>query len=123
MYEIKTELEISAAHQLDLDYESPCSNLHGHNWRVVIHCVANELNQNGMVADFAHIKSKIKKQFDHRFLNEVFPLNPTAENIARYIGETLNADKTLLNPDHGAYCNCVEVEETPGNIASWSVVK
>ena len=120
MYKIKTVIEISAAHRLVLNYDSPCSNLHGHNWQIVIHCSAKDLDQNGMVADFALLKRKIKDVFDHRYLNEVLPLNPTAENIARYIGELLNRDPSLLDPERGAFCDCVEVEETPGNIASWS---
>ena len=120
MYKIKTVIEISAAHKLCLDYDSPCSELHGHNWRIVVHCSAKELNQNGMIADFAHLKRKIKDLFDHRYLNDFLPFNPTAENIARYIGELVNQDSSLIDPERGAICNCVEVEETPGNVASWS---
>ena len=31
MYEIKKTFEIAAAHRLSLDYDSKCTNLHGHN--------------------------------------------------------------------------------------------
>ena len=34
MYEVRKRIEISAAHRLMLDYESKCTNLHGHNWIV-----------------------------------------------------------------------------------------
>ena len=119
MYRIETTIEISAAHKLDLDYESECSKLHGHNWRIVIHCSAKELNQNGMIIDFTHLKRKIKESLDHQYLNVILPFNPTAENIARYIGELVNQDSEFIDPKRGAICDCVEVEETPGNIAIW----
>ncbi|MBR5271649.1 MAG: 6-carboxytetrahydropterin synthase, partial [Clostridia bacterium] len=32
MYEVRKRLEISAAHKLALNYDSKCTNLHGHNW-------------------------------------------------------------------------------------------
>jgi len=31
-------MEIAGAHRLELDYESKCSNLHGHNWIVTVYC-------------------------------------------------------------------------------------
>ncbi|MBQ6659367.1 MAG: 6-carboxytetrahydropterin synthase, partial [Prevotella sp.] len=38
MYYVKKTMEISAAHQLQLDYESKCTNLHGHNWIITVYC-------------------------------------------------------------------------------------
>ena len=63
MYYVKKRLEISAAHNLKLDYESKCENLHGHNWIIVIYCRSEELDKNGMVLDFTVIKKKIKEKF------------------------------------------------------------
>ena len=99
MYTVIKRLEISAAHSLSLTYESKCSNLHGHNWIVTVYCRAKELDENGMVTDFSHIKQNIQGQLDHKNLNEVLPLNPTAENIARWICEQIPA------------CYKVEVQE------------
>jgi len=82
-------MEISACHHLNLSYESKCSNLHGHNWIVTIYCKAEELNEDGMVLDFAHIKQSIHGYLDHGNLNELLPFNPTAENIARWITEQI----------------------------------
>lgn len=104
MYYITKTLEISAAHHLKLDYESKCTHLHGHNWKIKIFCKAKKLNQNGMVCDFTHIKS-IVNQLDHRNLNDILPFNPTAENIAHWLTEQI--------PN----CYRAEVQESEGNMA------
>lgn len=85
MYFIKKTFEISASHQLKLPYDSKCTQLHGHNWIVTIYCKARELNADGMVVDFTHLKQLIRDRLDHANLNEILPFNPTAENIARWI--------------------------------------
>lgn len=85
MYFIKKTFEISASHQLKLSYVSKCTQLHGHNWVVTIYCKARELNADGMVVDFTHLKQLIRDRLDHANLNEILPFNPTAENIARWI--------------------------------------
>lgn len=105
MYYVKTTMEISAAHRLTLDYESKCTQLHGHNWLITVYCKSQELNANGMVVDFTVIKRMIKGRLDHKVLNDVLPCNPTAENIARWI-----CDQIPL-------CYKVEVQENHGNVA------
>ncbi|MDY2986297.1 MAG: 6-carboxytetrahydropterin synthase QueD [Peptoniphilus sp.] len=110
MFKIKKTLEISAAHKLDLNYESKCQNLHGHNWIVNIYCESENLDENGMVYDFTHIKNKIHKRLDHVYLNDVIPYNPTAENIAKWIADEI-----------GEKCYMVEVQESEGNVAIYEV--
>lgn len=89
MYYVKKRLEISASHKLCLSYESKCQNLHGHNWIIYVYCKSEELNKDGMVFDFTHIKKEISDKLDHQNLNEVLDFNPTAENIAKWIVDTL----------------------------------
>lgn len=105
MYDIKKRLEISASHSLSLSYPSKCANLHGHNWIINVCCKAEELNADGMVTDFSHIKRQITERLDHQNLNEVLTFNPTAENIARWICDNVEN------------CYRVEVQESEGNIA------
>ncbi len=107
MYYITKRMEIAGCHRLELSYPSKCSQMHGHNWIVTIHCKAKELNQDGMVADFTHVKEKIHGYLDHGNFNELFPFNPTAENIARWICEQVE------------HCYRVDVQESEGNTASY----
>ena len=107
MYYVKKRFEISAAHRLDLSYESKCSNIHGHNWVITVECKARELNEDGMVTDFSHIKKLVKERFDHSLLNDVIETNPTAENIARWI------------VDNVPNCWRCEVQESEGNSAAY----
>ena len=92
MYYVCKRLEISSAHALHLSYESKCENLHGHNWIVKVYCKSETLNADGMVTDFTHIKRDI---------------NPTAENIARWIC------------DHVDNAYKVEVWESEMNMAAY----
>ena len=105
MYYISKEMEIAGAHQLALNYDSKCKNLHGHNWLVTVFCKSKTLNQNGMVVDFKHIKNMISDKLDHAYLNDVVDFNPTAENMARWICENI--------PN----CYKVSVQESRGNVA------
>lgn len=109
MYYVTKRIEISASHRLTLDYESKCSNLHGHNWAITVHCKSKTLDQNGMVTDFSKIKGTIMSQLDHAYLNEVVDFNPTAENLARWICEQI------------PHCYRVDIQESEGNTASYEI--
>lgn len=104
MYYVSKKIEVAGAHHLQLNYESKCSNLHGHNWQIEVFCKAEKLNENGMVVDFAHISNEVKK-LDHKNLNEILSFNPTAENIAKYLCDRI--------PN----CYKVSVQESIGNVA------
>ena len=110
MYRIAKRLEVSASHSLNLTHESKCSNLHGHNWIITVHCQAETLNENGMVIDFTHIKEKVQKKLDHQNLNEIFDFNSTAENMAKWIVDTI------------PFCYKASVQESEGNIAEYEEI-
>lgn len=105
MYYISKRLEISGAHYVTTDRHTKCEALHGHNWTIVVHCKAEELDEDGMVVDFTEIKRIVHGQLDHKNLNEVLPFNPTAENIAKWVC------------DQVPHCYKVEVSESPSNMA------
>ncbi len=107
MYFLKKTIEVSAAHKLSLSYESKCTELHGHNWVITIYCKSETLNKDGMVCDFSHLKDFISKHMDHKVLNDVFDFNPTAENIARWIVDSI--------PE----CYRADVQESANNTASY----
>lgn len=107
MYYVKKRMEIAGCHHLDLNYDSPCKRVHGHNWIITVRCKSETLNENGMITDFKAIKDAIHGRLDHRNLNEILPFNPTAENIARWIC------------DQFPQCYRVDVQESEGNIATY----
>ena len=105
MYIVRKTFEFSAAHRLALTYKSACSNLHGHNWKVTVECRSESLDENGMVVDFTVIKRLVLEKLDHKVLNDVLDFNPTAENIARWIVDTV------------PHCVRAEIVESEGNLA------
>lgn len=105
MYYVSKRLEISAAHFTFS--QGKCEHLHGHNWIIIVHCRREELGEDGMVTDFTEIKHIVKDRLDHQNLNDVLPVIPTAENIARWIC------------DRVPFCYKVEVWETESNKATY----
>ena len=107
MYHVQKRLEISASHSLALPYESKCAGLHGHNWIIHVFCKREKLNKSGMVIDFATIKQKVVDAIDHKNLNDIFTFQPTAENIAFWIVQTI------------PHCYKATVQESENNIATY----
>lgn len=108
MYRVCKTIEVAGAHKLNLNYESKCGSIHGHNWIIKIYLQSEKLDHNGMVMDFTEIKKKIHNALDHKYINDVIQMNPTAENIAKWISDTI-----------GEQCYKVSVQESEGNIAEY----
>ncbi len=93
-------------------HENKCAYLHGHNYVAFFHATAPELDEIGRVIDFSVLKTRlggwIEEHWDHGFLlhrddreaiaavtripdQKLFLMdaNPTAENMARYLLETV----------------------------------
>ena len=106
MYYIEKRIEIAGSHCLDLDYESKCRNLHGHNWIVIVKCKSETLDHNGMIIDFTKIK-ELGNRLDHHNINDVVSFNPTAENLAKWFCDNIES------------CYEVSIQESEGNIAKY----
>ena len=89
MYQARVEAEFAAAHFLS-HYHGKCEKLHGHNYRVRLWVRGQELDEGGMLADFALLKkalNEVLSPLDHSNLNDmgVFQNDPSAERIAKFI--------------------------------------
>ncbi len=97
MYELKIISQFAAAHQLK-EFVGKCEELHGHNWKVEVYVTGNRLGKDGLLIDFALIKKQTEQaldEMDHKFLNDLEPfkeLNPSSENIAHHIFESLSKE-------------------------------
>ena len=120
MYEVSVEETFAAAHNLR-NYKGKCEDLHGHNYKVRVVLAGKELDSTGLLYDFVHLKQAIQaviRKLDHKYLNELPPfdqLNPSAENIARYIHD--ETAKQLPAAANGAGVASVTVWETETSAA------
>ena len=122
-YEVMIERNFSSAHQLR-GYKGKCENLHGHNYKIEIYARGAELNNIGLLIDFVDLKAaadEIVKYLDHRNINELPPfdeeLNPSAENLARYILEYVNGRVA----DDRVKVYKVRCYETPTSVATYVI--
>jgi len=129
MIKITKEFTAEIAHRLH-NHPGKCQNIHGHSYRFQVTVCGFEGRVNsvtGMVMDFSKLKSIMEfhiGKWDHSLLLyeldplvpilqnvpginlQLFPEIPTAENMAKYIGESLE-------------CESVKVWETDTSYAEW----
>ena len=97
MFEVTIEQTFAAGHALR-NYRGKCENVHGHNYRCQVTVEGRELDQIGLLVDFVTLKKALQTvidRLDHQWLNDFPPfdvLNPSAENIAKYIYEQVSKD-------------------------------
>ena len=122
-FEVMIERNFSSSHQLR-GYKGKCENLHGHNYKVEIYARGRKLNEIGLLVDFAELKAaadEVIERLDHRNLNEIPPfdreLNPSAENLARYILEQIAARIS----DERVQIYKVRCFETPTSVATYQI--
>ena len=115
MYQLEKEHRFEAAHRLVFGYQGNCAHVHGHSWVVKLVCAGAQLDDVGMLRDFASFKDLrcwIDEKLDHAtivsdtdgallgFLKEnnqrhlVVSGNPTSETLARLI---YNVGKEVFN--------------------------
>ena len=82
-----------------------------------------EVDSVGLLYDFVHLKQVIQsviRSLDHKYLNELSPfdvVNPSAENIARYIYD--QTAKQLHEVPNGAGVSSITVWETDVTAATY----
>ncbi|MCA9496157.1 MAG: 6-carboxytetrahydropterin synthase [Nanoarchaeota archaeon] len=116
MFKISKEFHFSASHQLpQMPDGHPCKRLHGHNYVIIIELMSYELDEYGFVLDYHEldgVKRFIDDVLDHRHLNDIFPVPPTAEYMSKFIYDKFKHDIPQLYS--------VSVKETPKTIATYS---
>ena len=109
MVTVTRKFEFAYAHCLS-EHQGKCKNLHGHNAILEIEVAQHmpgimtafdkqqsQLHsiplKESMVVDFGDlselVKTNIIERLDHKYLNELFPFHPTAENLCIWIANTL----------------------------------
>lgn len=109
---IAKEFIFDAAHKL-INYNGPCSNLHGHTYKLQV-VLSSSIRKNGMVIDFVDlkrtVKDKIISKLDHKFINKIIKQS-TAENIAIWIWNQLEKSLPLYE---------IRLWETPTSFVVYS---
>ena len=94
MFEVSVDRTFAAGHALR-DYKGASENVHGHNYKVRVTVAGDQLDSAGLLVDFADLRAAIRAvvdRLDHQFLNDLAPfdrLNPSAENLAKYLCEEI----------------------------------
>jgi 6-pyruvoyltetrahydropterin/6-carboxytetrahydropterin synthase len=89
MFEVTVQAGFSSGHYLR-NYHGKCENPHGHNYRVLVTLIGEELDEAGMLLDFKLVKHVLRptvEYLDHQMINDLEPfttVNPSAENLAKY---------------------------------------
>jgi len=91
-YELKQHFHVESARFLtNLPKNHPCSNMHGHSFKIILTLIGDLHPKIGWVMDYHEISkvmAPILQQIDHKVLNEVAGLeNPTSELLAKWIYE------------------------------------
>jgi len=110
-FKLWKDFTFEAAHQLTkVPDHHQCGKLHGHSYRVRIHCEGTLNPELHWVVDYAEISkavSPLVDELDHTFLNHHLNIETTAENLAWWF-----ADKILKSEKLPSLCG-VEIFETP----------
>lgn len=93
-WKLNTEFTFDAAHSID-GYDGKCARMHGHTYKIRVTAKSHTLNPSkylktpDMVCDFRELKWAARDSerggFDHGVLDDLIPVNTTAERIAEYI--------------------------------------
>lgn len=88
--ELRQTFQIESARFLpSLPQHHPCSQMHGHSFKITLIWKGNRNPELGWVRDYHEVTTQMQpilKLLDHRVLNQVPGLeNPTSENLCIYL--------------------------------------
>lgn len=121
MFELTVQTVFSAAHAIVIAGEREA--VHGHDWHVTACLEGGDLDDDGLLVDFHAVEAslaEIIRPFRNASLNTTPPfdrVNPTAEEVARYIGVSL--DRSVRGLGGRARVAWVRVTEAPGCAATY----
>lgn len=113
MYELTVERIFSAAHAIVIAGRR--EPVHGHDWRVRVTVAGPDLDDDLLLCDFHALErslDRVIEPFRSADFNATPPfdrVNPTAEAIARHIGDAMAADLPA-----GVHLAAVALTEAPG---------
>ncbi len=137
------KIEFDAAHRI-IGHDGGCQMVHGHRYAVEFTFASEDLNHMGMVIDFKEIKNRFKTwidtNWDHNIIlhkddkilgdmiqgytgQKVFYLdyNPTSENIAYYLFDSVLKEAFRDLPEYIPLCKMIRVFESPTSNSCYSV--
>lgn len=117
-FKLKQHFQIESARFLPhLPKSHPCSQMHGHSFKIILTLIGELDPKIGWVIDYNEIQDKMNpllKQIDHCVLNDVEGLeNPTSELLAKWIYDRAVLALPMLVK--------VSVAETPTTECSYPV--
>jgi 6-pyruvoyltetrahydropterin/6-carboxytetrahydropterin synthase len=127
VFEVRVQTVFCAAHSLMIGgVREP---VHGHNWQVEAAVTGDALDGDGLLVDFHGVEHRLKeitRPWNNGNLNELVPfdrVNPSAENVAKRIGEALaeglGAVVGTRERARGVQVAWVSVSEAPGCVARY----
>jgi 6-pyruvoyltetrahydropterin/6-carboxytetrahydropterin synthase len=103
------DFSFEAAHQLTkVPVGHQCGRLHGHSYKLRVHCQGKLNPAQDWVVDYADIAAAVRpivQKLDHSFLNDQFDFETTAENLVWWFANELTGKLPSI-------C-AVELYETP----------
>jgi 6-pyruvoyltetrahydropterin/6-carboxytetrahydropterin synthase len=92
-FKLWKDFSFEAAHQLTkVPVGHQCGRLHGHSYKLRVHCRGKLNPERDWVVDYAEIAAAVRpvvQKLDHSFLNDQFDFETTAENLAFWCANTI----------------------------------
>ena len=93
-FKLWKDFSFEAAHQLTkVPVGHQCGRLHGHSYKLRVHCQGKLNPERDWVVDYADIANAVKpivNKLDHTFLNDNFDFETTAENLVWWLGSEIS---------------------------------